>query len=414
MEKVINKIIRLRTKLTWSLIGNLLYALSQWVVISLIAKFGSLEDLGLYTFSYAITAPIMLFFSFQLKLLLATDEMNEYQFTQYLGARIVHLSLGYIFIILLSFLISDSLYMTAILLMVGVIKFFEGLSDISMGALQKESKIDIIGKSFAIKAVLISIIFGTVYMSTNNLVMSVFSLCLVSAIRFFYYDLKKLGEIIDTTPRFDFSVLQIAKIAFPLGITSLIISLNTNIPRYFLEHYKSVEDVGIFSALYYIIVVGTMFVTPIVQLAAPKIAYAYHKAETNQFLKMNLLFIGAMTLFSFTIIMVVYVQGEFILEMIYGSAFSQYSKEFLLVTFALFFGFIGSILNISIVAAREVKYQTYISLVVLCVSLVSSYIFVKPYGITGAAYAIIFSRFIHIFLYIILMKKIIVSRKNNI
>src|SRR5699024_4737877 len=95
---------------------------------------------------------------------------------------------------------------------------------------------------------------------------------------------------------------ELIKLAWPLGVTALISSLNANIPRYFLDYFYGVAEVGIYSALYYILVASNMIMTPVSLLAAPKVANAYHRSNRS-FIKTNLLFIGV-ALFVFSLIFI--------------------------------------------------------------------------------------------------------------
>lgn len=67
MSKNWNRIKVFRKKVSWSLAGNLIYAISQWGIISIIARYGSAEDLGIYSLGLAVTAPIILFLTFNLE-----------------------------------------------------------------------------------------------------------------------------------------------------------------------------------------------------------------------------------------------------------------------------------------------------------------------------------------------------------
>jgi O-antigen/teichoic acid export membrane protein len=407
---LLQKILAFRYKLSWSLGGNIIYALSQWAIVTILARFGSLEELGLYSLGLAITAPIVLFFNFQLKVVFATDSLNEYNFSQYLGARISHLTIAFLIIIIVAFLYTNNLYTITIIILIGLVKYFEALSDICMGLYQKKDRIDLIGKSQFFKGIYSIIFVGTIYILTSNLIISVFGLLIVMVLRFFLNDIKYLKRYGNIKPVFDTSAINLAKISYPLGITALIVSLNTNIPRYLLDHFSGIEEVGVFSALYYIIIAGNMLITPISQLAAPRISKSFRNENSSKFVKINThLSILVMIVFVFILIPVIF-KGDIILSIIYGSKYSIYSNTFLIISISLFFGFIGAIQNVSIIAARELKYQSIIGIIVTSITFITSYYLIKLYGVQGAAYSLLISRFIHTSLYLILLSYIVHKR----
>ena len=55
--------------------------------------------------------------------------------------------------------------------------------------------------------------------------------------------------------------------ALPLTLAGLLISLNTNLPRYFIEIHLGEASLGIFSAMAYLIVAGGMLITSLGQAA---------------------------------------------------------------------------------------------------------------------------------------------------
>lgn len=389
MWKKLNNIF---SKLSWSLFGNIIYALSQWIIITIIARFGSTSDLGVYSLGLAITAPIVLFFSFQLRTFLATDSNNEYNFAQYFGGRIIHLTISFILIIPIAFLYSNNFETILVIILLGIIKYFEGLSDICMGLYQKKSKIDIIGKSQMYRGISSIIAVCILYFYTRSLIFSLLGLLIVMIVRLVNYDLKHLKPLGEITPVFDRSSIQLMKMAFPLGVVSLISSLNTNIPKYFLEYFSGTEEVGIFSALYYILIASNMLITPISLLVAPRIANAYKQNKIKNFLKLNLQLSMVSVIVSLLIITLIVLQGEFILNILYGSKYTPYNDSFIIISSSLIFGFLTTFFTVSIVAARAIQIQPIMNLIVTIVTIISSYYFISADGINGASYTLLISR----------------------
>ena len=72
---------------TWSLSGNMVYSLCQWSFVVVLAKLGTLEDVGGYALGLAITSPLLIFANFQGRNLVASDVRDEYSFGEYLSFR---------------------------------------------------------------------------------------------------------------------------------------------------------------------------------------------------------------------------------------------------------------------------------------------------------------------------------------
>jgi len=85
---------RFKTDFTWVLAGNIFYSACQWLIVVILAKFGSPQKLGEYAWGLAVSAPIVLFANFQLRSLLASDLVDRFRFVQYLTFRLISLGVA--------------------------------------------------------------------------------------------------------------------------------------------------------------------------------------------------------------------------------------------------------------------------------------------------------------------------------
>src|SRR5262245_54066435 len=77
----------LRHNFSWTLLGNGLYAACQWAIVVVLAKLGTPEMVGKFTFALSLTAPVILLANLNLRRLQATDARHEYEFGEYLGLQ---------------------------------------------------------------------------------------------------------------------------------------------------------------------------------------------------------------------------------------------------------------------------------------------------------------------------------------
>lgn len=407
------KIKSILKKLSWSLIGNVIYSLSQWGIVTIIARFGSPEDLGSYSIALALISPIVLFFNFQLRTLLATDEENKFSFNQYLNGRVSHLVISYIIVILVSFVYSDNYYIRILVMVLGMAKVIEALSDICLGYFQKIGKIDLIGKSQLFRGLLTVLIVGSLYIYTENIIISSVGLLSVMLFKLLFFDLYNIRKFVNITLKLDSSSLKLVKGAFPLGITSLIISFNTNLPKYLLDIFFGVEEVGIFSALYYILIASNLLITPIALLAGPKIARTFYTQNNKVFLTLitRLLMISTV-LFSIIIIPIIF-RGDFILKLLYGNEYVMYNNIFLLISLSLLFSFYNAFLSLTTIATRSIRIQPAVNSTVTVVTLFFGYFLISNYGLLGAAITLLISRGIQTILYSFLLYYILKKKRKS-
>src|SRR5271156_4948572 len=77
----------LRVSFSWTLAGNVIYAVTQFGALSVLAKLGNPAVVGQYALALAITAPVFMFTNLQLRGVQATDARHEYQFSDYFTLR---------------------------------------------------------------------------------------------------------------------------------------------------------------------------------------------------------------------------------------------------------------------------------------------------------------------------------------
>lgn len=370
---------------SWTFIGSLVYSLSQWLLVVILAKLGSPEVVGQFTLGLAITAPVILFSNMQLRNILATDSVNEYSFSQYFGTRIFLLIIAILAIVCITTFGPYGLSVSMVIMLVGLSKAVESLSELTHGYFQKIERMDYAGKSQIYKALSSLISFVILYMVSNNLILALVGLNIAWIFRLLFYDLKIMRKYTDINPVIS-SLKKIIIFSLPLGIVSVINSLNTNIPRYFLERSSGLEELGYFSAISYILIAGNLLIRPLSLVVAPRLAECYQSGEGKKFVRIttNLMMvalgIGVLGL------LIVFYFGEFILTIIYDSTYANYNDLFFLIMIGSVFSYFTTFLNSSIVAAREFKKQPFINIITMVVGLITSIILIPDLGIVGAGY----------------------------
>src|SRR5207244_580531 len=81
--------------IAWTLAGNTIYAGCQWAMLVVIAKLGSSEAVGAFALAFAVTAPVVMLSSLQLRVVQATDARGQFEFGHYLALRLVTIAVAW-------------------------------------------------------------------------------------------------------------------------------------------------------------------------------------------------------------------------------------------------------------------------------------------------------------------------------
>jgi O-antigen/teichoic acid export membrane protein len=147
------KPLSLRRNFSWTFTGNLVYAASQWGMLVLLAKLGSPEMVGQFTFGLAVTA-VMMFTNLQLRAIQATDARQEYSFNDYLTLRLLGTVLAFLIITGITLTSGYPSKLSLVILVIGFSKGIESISDVFYGLIQQHERMDWISISSMIKGIL--------------------------------------------------------------------------------------------------------------------------------------------------------------------------------------------------------------------------------------------------------------------
>lgn len=401
-EKGKVKLLSLRRNFSWTLLGNTTYAGCQWGMLVALAKLGSPENVGQLALGFAITAPVFMFTNLNLRAVQATDAKHSFSFNDYLGVRIHTTIIALIFISILIAITDYKFETTLVIISIAFLKSIESISDSFCGLFQKHELMEIISKSMIMKGLLSLFTFSSTYYLTKNLFTSIMFAAMAKTIVIILYEKKNVSELfkyenyctnasgkikIDLFNNVVFKRLTL--LSLPLGIVTMLNSLNTNIPRYFLERSFGERDLGIFAAMAYLMVFGTTVITALGQSASPRLAKHFAANNIPEFrnLMMKLIYIGVI-LGIFGII-VVYFFGKDLLTLLYSKEYIVYSDVMILIMIASCLSYISSFLGVAMTSARYFKIQMPITILSFAVIFIVSFSLIPEIGVKGAAISMI-------------------------
>ena len=393
---------------SWILCGNVVYAGSQWGMLVVLAKLGTPEMLGKFALGLAVTAPVIMFSNLHLRAVQATDAKYEYTFGDYLGLRIATTLSALFFIVAIVFFSGYRGETAFVILAVGTAKGFEAIGDVFFGLLQQHERMDRIAKSMMIKGPLSLAVLGMGVYLTGGVLWGVIGLAVVWAVILVSYDIRSALFIMNPLsqnqpvapndkahlsvllwPRWDIRAMTtLTWLALPLGLVMGLLSLNTNIPRYFIEKYHGQDALGIFAAIAYFLVAGNTIVGALGQSASPRLAKFYALGNRIAFRKLITKLIGIGALLGGVGVIIVLMEGKEILALLYSPEYAEQMDAFILLMIAGGFIYMASFLGYAMTAARQFRVQVPLFVLVCGVSIVMCKWFVPSTGLNGAAMAL--------------------------
>ena len=419
MQKL--KPLTLRRNFSWTFTGNLIYAASQWGMLVVLAKLGSPEMVGQFTLGLAVTAPVIMFTNLQLRGIQATDAKGEYVFSDYLGLRLIGTGLALLIIAGITLKTGYRWETSLVILAIALAKAFESISDVFYGLIQQHERMDRIAIALMIKGPLSLLLLSIGVSLTGSVVGGAIGLAIAWGLVLFGWDLRNGRLILNNAshhtdaadllvadvalkksqnllyPRWHQKTLRkLVLLALPLGFVMMLISLNTNIPRYFIERYLGERELGIFAAMSYLMVVGQMVVSALAESASPRLAKYYATGNSTAFRTLLLKLVGVGLMLGAAGVFVAVVAGRPILTLLYKPEYAERADLFAWLMVAAGIGYVSSFLGSGITAARYFRVLMPLFALVTGTSAIAALWLIPTEGVRGAAIALVISALIQL------------------
>lgn len=400
----------LRQNFAWTFMGDMTFAAAQWAMLAVIAKLGTPEMVGLFTFGLAVTAPIIIFANLKLRAVQATDARQEYQFGNYLALRLIALGLAFTAICIFAGLSSYSLETKAVIVLVTVAKCFDSLSDIMYGFFQLHERMNRVSVSRVVQGISQLVALGLVLLFTNNLIWSLSVWALVSGLVTLFYDIPNLRSVRhDLLSRSEYQVDSLSPIwrlatlkkllwlALPLGFATMLGSLWLNIPRYVIQYYEGTYQLGIFAAVTSLMMIGSTIIAALGQSASPRLAKHHAKRQYEAFdgLVVKLVLLGMVLGLASLIVM--WVAGEFVLTLLYTIEYAAHSNLLVWLFLGISVQFTFIFLGTGIQAMREFRFFLPVQATSCLLILVLCLLLIPKYGLLGGVLSMFGSNVIEVF-----------------
>jgi len=386
----------LRQNAWWSLLGNATYAACQLGTLVVLARLGSTEQVGTYGWALALTTPVFLLASMQLRTVLAAEAESEGSgFGDYLGARIVTTVMVVLLLVLAAWQI-ESQIVRSVVLSVGISKAIEAFSDVFYGLFWQQNRMDCIAKSMMLRGLLGATGFALAYLWFESLPIAQLALGTVWLAMLVLYDLPKASQMsradggAKLRPCFRWATMKrIAILGLPAGILSGLTSLQVCVPRYFVEGMMGASELGVFTALAYLLIGIEMAARSVNYAAVPRFARLIREAKAKEIRKLvvKLTLFGAVM--GLALMACVALLGRPLIGLLYGAEYVPYARLLLYLVAISVVRILAMPLAMTLRSAKAYWQLTLIQGVAVFVLSGACWGLVPRYGLEGCALAVL-------------------------
>jgi O-antigen/teichoic acid export membrane protein len=380
----------LQVNFYWTLGGNLVAAACKALQLMLLAKAGTPDMVGQFAFALAVTAPVVMLTNLQLRNVQATDAQGQFSFETYLGVRLAGnvLALGAIVLVAALRGTPGALW---IVIAMAVAKVVEATSDVFHGLVQRHERMDVVARSLIAKELLALGAMAAALLATGSVVWATLALAAGSLVVLAGYDLPQGRAVWRATrgagalrPSLR-SASKLVRLALPLGVVMMLASLGANVPRYVVEHRLGVRELGVFSAVSYVMFVGLTAVGALGHSAAPRLARHHAAGDRLAFVRLMLRLLALAAFLGVAGVAASAVAGRTLLHVLYRAEYAEAQPVLVWTMVAGTAAFVGSALDYGLTAARSLRAQAPLWIVMVAVTAAACAVLVPRHGLVGAA-----------------------------
>lgn len=380
----------IKQNVLWNAVGNVIYLACQWIVTVLVTVFGGFEDAGVLSIAMSVSGTFQTLAMFGIRNYQVSDLDGKYSDSCYMGFRL--LCCGAAMALCVGFSLI-SRYFGGQLLAICLFMLFrlaESYSDALHGIAQKNGRLDIAGKSFAIKGVGLLGCFLGGYLISGKLNVGLFCMMLLSLLTTLIYDLPAVKRLVPF--RLTDTVRCCGRLAletWPLCLYMFLSAALPTAPKLILEKQCGEVLLGAYSSI---------FAPAMLLQAAMGYLYIPFTTQFTEHLRAGnkrkfkiLLTKLCIAILGIAVLVLVAAQflGEFVLVLVFGGQIREYMdllNPILIVNFLL--SFLGLFCMLTVVLRRFGRLLAACgSAFVTCIFLTTPLI--KRFGANGASYALI-------------------------
>lgn len=338
----------------------------MWLLFSITSHYFGLDMMGVLALAAAVSAPILLLAGMSPRQTMVTKVIEDFNYFNI--ARVITLSIVYVFTGLISFFFVEQKYYVTFLLFL-LFKFVETYYDFEYSLHLINKNFNKICKSMLYRSMQL-VVFVFFSITTNSLIISIVAMVVYNLI---------LITITCRPAGFKFIKLALVYEMFTktklISISSFLTLLFLNTPRYFLSN-DGLTGLAIFSGLMNFVTVLRMLMQSYLNVVLQYLREMYVQDEKKSYVRLLMKPMYISTILCGVSLLFYIVSGNKLFKMVYGDSFNvDSSTVYAAIFFSLFLSF-AMILNTALTSLSEFNFQFKISTVLTVLSFVLSYIFI--------------------------------------
>lgn len=392
----------LRNGFIWNSIGSTINACVSLFLMIVVTRINGINDAGIFTFGYSLACLLQVIATYSGRPFQVTEINENIKDSDFFWCRIltsiITLIVGLLFVSIKGY----DIYKIIIILMAIIYRISDAISDCFYGILQKNEKLDLVGKSLFIKGIINSILFIVTDLIFKNLILSFTLLIIINILISFFYDYLNVKKI-------NFKVYNINKTnikyilikGFSVFLYTILIQYLVSAQKYVIDNVLEESYQTIFGILLMpasVMVLISQFIVLPFLTSITKYIKEHDKHNINKItckLSLSIFIVCVLG------IIVSYFIGVEVLSFVYSIDLTDYRLSLVLILIGSGLFALSYVLSSIMTTMRYNTSQLVIYIIVSIFTYIISNYFISNFGIQGSFLAYLISMILLFVLYLI-------------
>lgn len=372
----------------WNTLGTGLNAFNSLFFMIAVTRLNGIDDAGIFSIAFSTACIIYFIGLYAGRIYQVTEPDKTITNKEYIVNRIITVISMIILVISFCLIRGYTTYKTIVFILLTLYKGVEAFSEVVYGVLQKNEKLELVGKSLFFKSLLSVILFVIIDIITKNIIISISVMVILAIMITIIYDLKNVGKYIEKSEEVKLSnVLKIFKSGFFTFAIAFLGVYILNAPKYAIDTYLASNYQTIFGIIVMPATVIGLVAQFLIHPYLNRILELYETRKLKELKNIINKLILAIVSFGTIASLLAYFLGPEVLGLIYGIDLTLYRLQLLIIIIASTIYTIGVIYSSVLTTVRETTSQFVIYIILSVFALIISNALTQMKQINGAVWA---------------------------
>ena len=345
---------QLRRDYVWNTASSIMASASTVLMLLVVTRVSGIYLGGVFALATAVGQQFQSLGMYEVRTYQATDVRHRFSFGNYHATRLITVGLMSIGIVLYPILGNQPRDDLVLLILLAALRIMDAFEDVFLGELQRDGRLDLAGRAYFFRVLLVTITFIVVLVVTRNLMTTAVVSLIASGLGVLFLVVLPSRSLFPIRPIFVVRPIRAILVAcLPLFLAAFLAIYLSNAPKFAIATYMNNDVQGYFAILFMpaftINLLSTMLFRPLLT----RMALVWTRGDRVGFTRLMTRGLQGATLAFLVTFSVTFLIGVPLLNFMYAEDIASYKAEMLVLVVGGAFNALSTILYYGLATMRR-------------------------------------------------------------